>query len=258
MTLSEALMFVEGSQALRNGYVELDRVRVTAAERDGIRQFCQAQTFPEVSKLMDLRSSVDDYMPVAAARYHLQTGYLVRYPHPYGKRALPDSLNNGKAYDLAHNRFHPSQRRIVDVFGYQDLMIVDYATLRVVYTIAKNVDLGTSLLEGPYRKTRLAEIVTRGRDDSRNDSVYLIDFQSYEPARGAPSAFICSPISDRAGQRTGILVIQLKLDEIDRVVSGGHGWTRDGVGRSGNSGIVGDDYLMRTTSRRFVEDREGY
>ena len=258
LTLSEALMFVEGSKELRKGYFALDRAPVTKAQREALRQYYETQTLPAVSRLMDLRSSADDYMPATAAPYHLQTGYIVRNPHPYEKRGLLDSTNEGTDYDRAHGRFHPSYRRIVDIFGYHDLMIVDPETLRVVYTVAKQVDLGTSLISGPYCKTHLSEVVTQCRDDSKHDSVYLVDFESYEPSRGAPAAFICSPIADRTGQLTGILVIQLKIDEIDRVISGGRGWVRDGLGRTGDSGIVGPDYLMRTTSRRFVEFRSGY
>ena len=44
--------------------------------------------------------------------------------------------------------------------------------------------------------------------------------------------------------------------EIDKVVSGDRGWERDGLGNSGDSGIVGPDYLLRSNARGFLQRRE--
>jgi class 3 adenylate cyclase len=258
LTMSESVMFVEGSKELREAYFALDRLPVAPAEREAVRGFYVDTHLPQVAKLMDLRLSMDEYMPVFPAPHHLQAIYIVRNPYPFGKRSLLDAANNGTPYDRVHSRFHPSYRRIAEVFGYHDLMIIDQDTLRIVYTVAKDVELGTSLARGPYRETGLAGVVAKCRDDKGNDAVHFADFESYEPSRGAPTAFLCSPIAERKGKRTGILVIQLKLDEIDNVVSGNRGWLRDGLGKTGDSGIVGADYLMRSTARRFVEDPEGY
>lgn len=258
LTLSEDLVFVEGSNALRTAYFDLDRLPVSPAKRESIRAYYRDSYLPDLAKLMDLRAAVEDYMPVFTAPYHLQSTYILGNPHPFGSRSRLYAAKDGSAYDRAHERFHPTYRRIVDVFGYYDLMIVDNETLRIVYTVAKESDLGTSLQEGPYRNTNLARVLRLCREDPKHDSVYLVDFEGYEPSRGAPAAFICSPIADRENKRTGILVLQLKIDEIDRVVSGERGWVRDGLGKSGDSGIVGGDFLMRSTARRFVESRQAY
>jgi len=258
LTLSEALMFIEGSRALHAGFLDLDRKSIKPAEREAILNFYQTVHLPEAAKLMDVRSSVDSYLPSRTAPFHLQAAYIADNPNPYGKRSLLVSVNDGTAYDRAHTRFHPSYRRIVDAFGYHDIKIIDNDSLRVIYTVAKEVDLGLSLKDGPYRNTNLAKVVAECQEDKRNDSVYLVDFEAFEPSRGAPAAFLCSPIVDQQDNRTGIMVIQLKIEEIDRVISGGQGWTRDGLGGSGDSGIVGADYMMRSTARRFLEDRDGY
>jgi len=52
--------------------------------------------------------------------------------------------------------------------------------------------------------------------------------------------------------------VQLPIDEINNIMSSFGNWDKDGLGKTGESYIVGDDYLMRTNSRFMVEDRENY
>ena len=114
-----------------------------------------------------------------------------------------------------------------------------------MYSALKKPDFGTTLIRGPYKGTALARAFESCRDSADADPVCLTDFAAYEPSMGAPAAFMASPIDDR-NKRVGVLAFELSLDEIDRVVSGNNGWEKDGLGKSGDSGIVGPDFLMRT------------
>ena len=72
---------------------------------------------------------------------------------------------------------------------------------------------------------------------------------------GAPAAFAAALIRDK-GEVAGVLAIQLSNQEIDKVVSGNRGWEQEGLGKSGDSGIVGPDYLLRSNARGFLQRRE--
>ena len=54
----------------------------------------------------------------------------------------------------------------------------------------------------------------------------------------------------------GVFAVQVPNDEIDKVISGDRGWERDGLGRSGDSGIVGSDFLLRSNARGFLQRRD--
>ncbi len=194
-------------------------------------------------------------MPVGRAPYFIQEHYLVRNPYPRLERDRLDLAKDGSEYSRVHAKYHPSLRRIARQFGYYDLFLIDNETGRIVYTVSKEPDFGTSLVKGPYRNTALAKAFQACRDNPDVDAACLTDFEDYEPSLGAPAAFMASPIND-GDRRVGVLALQLSIDEIDRVVSGNHGWEKDGLGKTGDSGIVGPDFLMRTNSRGYVDDPE--
>lgn len=49
-------------------------------------------------------------------------------------------------------------------------------------------------------------------------------------------------------------MIQLSIDEINNIMTGGGNWKNDGLGQTGETIIVGKDSLMRTESRSFLEE----
>ncbi len=88
-------------------------------------------------------------------------------------------------------------------------------------------------------------------------AVQIVDFKPYTPSYEAPSAFLATPIFN-GPHIVGILALQLQVDEIDKVMTGNQNWKADGLGRSGETFLVGSDLRMRSTSRFLLEDPEGY
>lgn len=52
--------------------------------------------------------------------------------------------------------------------------------------------------------------------------------------------------------------IQLSTDEINNVMTGGNDWEGEGLGKSGETYLVGADYGMRSNSRFLIEQPEAY
>jgi hypothetical protein len=76
------------------------------------------------------------------------------------------------------------------------------------------------------------------------DAVFFSDFEPYEASKGEPTQFVASPIYD-GQERIGVFALQLSTDAINNVMSGKLGWERYGLGRTGDSAIVGQDRLVR-------------
>ncbi len=70
----------------------------------------------------------------------------------------------------------------------------------------------------------------------------LIDYALYTPSYDAPASFISSPIFD-GGEIVGVLIFQMPLDKITEVMS-----ERAGLGKTGETYLVGPDNLMRSDS----------
>ena len=254
-TLGESLMAVDALREFRSEFLKLDGPNVPPKLRATVAEYYSKHYLPGLHKLVKPRAAFDQYMPVGRGAYALQAAFLVNSPFPTGEKEELDSSADVPGYSRVHAMYHPSFRKISEEFGYYDLFLVDTSNGRIVYAVQKEVDFGTSLYIGPYKDTGLAKAVKRARDEQYTNSVVLSDFEMYEPSFGAPAAFAAAPIRDK-GEVVGVLAIQLPNHEIDKVTSGDRGWERDGLGKSGDSGIVGPDYLLRSNARGFLQRRE--
>ncbi len=80
-----------------------------------------------------------------------------------------------------------------------------------------------------------------------------ICFQDYTLSLdGNVSFFVGSPVFDEKEQTIGIIIIELDIDEINKIMYEKKRLNK-GLGKSGESYIVGKDLLMRTSSR-FIEN----
>jgi class 3 adenylate cyclase len=247
-------MIVRGMTEFRRAFGELDRQKIPSELRQGITRYYQETFLPELSRFMDLRPQLEQYLPSSGAAIYLQYHYIANNPYPLGKKHYLEQAVDGSEYSKVHRLYHMDYRRFVERFGYVDLFLIDH-TGTIVYTMIKEPDFATNLTSGPYRHTGLARVFEKCQNAELQGAVPIADFEAYEPSLGQPSAFVASPIVQN-GQNIGVLALQLSNKEIDNVVSGNRGWIRDGLGKTGDSGIVGPDYLMRSSSRGFIEEPE--
>jgi class 3 adenylate cyclase len=257
LTLSEDRMFVDAMGAFRATLRKLDGPEPPPDLRAAMMGF-YSERYAELSATLQKPAWPEQaYLPLGRAPFYVQYWYLDKNPYPRMERSKLNEAKDGSEFSKVHALYHRSFRRIVQQFGYRDLYLIDNETGRIAYSVMKMTDFGTSLLAGPYRNTGLAAVFRECRESKSSDAVCMSDFEPYEPMIGAPAAFIGSPIFD-GDKMVGILAFQVNNSELDAVVSGNKGWQRDGLGASGDVSIVGPDYLMRTTSRGFVEDPGPY
>jgi len=251
-TLRESRMAIDALREFGDEFRGLDGPHPSPELQATIVEYYKSAYLPKLHKLVNPRAAFEDYLPAGVGAYVLQSAFLARNPFPAGQKKQLEASDDVPGYSRVHFRYHSSFWKIAEEFGYYDLFLVDTIDGRIVYSVQKEVDFMTSLYLGPYRGSGLAKAVKEARDAQDQNSVTLVDFEMYEPSFGAPSAFAASAIRDN-GAVVGVLAIQLPNDEIDKVVSGNRGWESDGLGKSGDSGIVGPDYLLRSNARGFLQ-----
>jgi signal transduction histidine kinase/DNA-binding response OmpR family regulator/HAMP domain-containing protein len=175
------------------------------------------------------------------------TGILEHYRSLYLNKPNLASADDGSTYSVAHAQYHPWFKEYLEVYGYYDIFLVEPHQGNILYTMAKENDFGTSLVNGLYANTNLGEVfkevsATKSRDFSR-----LQDFAYYEPSKGA-AAFEALPIFDNS-ELVGVLIFQLSIDQIDAIMQ-----EHSGLGATGETLLVSaDDFLLRSNSR-FVKE----
>ena len=174
----------------------------------------------------------------------LRSSYIENNPHPVGElrklRRAGQSL-----FDDLHAELQPMASLFVTQRGYYDFFLIGLDGY-VYYTVEKEDDFGTNLLEGPYSDSGLAQAYRSALESP--GSVAMTDLAAYAPSAGAPAIFMAQAISDPMGQPLGVLAFQLPTDHILDIMN-----YTEGMGRTGETYLVGTDGLMRSDSR-FSEE----
>lgn len=256
-TLSDDRMFIEAIREFRAAYQKLDTAAIPANALDAVREDYQQNFYPEMQKLNMARPRVEEYLPYRPASIQLQYLYIVKNPNPQGHREELVNAGDGSDYSRVHEKYHPAFQNIIKRFGYYDLYLIDYDSGRIVYDVAKDRDFATSLKDGPYRDSNLAKVVKQCLDTNNVNEVFFSDFEPYEASWGEPTQYVASPIWD-GQERLGVFALQLSTAAIDDVMTGRRGWQRDGLGQTGESAIIGQDYLLRSNARQYLDDPQGF
>ncbi len=191
----------------------------------------------------------------APAKYW-QDKYIAQNTHPLGSKNALKSLQDGSKYDAAHHLHHPFFNSFLEQFGYYDIFIVDAKSGHVVYSVFKELDYATSLLNGPYTQSGLGEVFRAARTLSSGE-VAFVDFAPYLPSYNAAASFVATPIV-KEGNILAVLVFQMPIDRLNDILTYQQNWQARGLGESGETYLVGSDFKMRSMSRFLLEDKAGY
>ncbi len=206
-------------------------------------EFGQAYRDANPDSNLDIQNLLNSLSPVAVA---LQHSYIYSNSAPLGSKH--ELLSSGNTtYDSAHKAIHPSISKYLDEFSYYDIFFIDNDG-RVIYSVYKELDFATDLNRGPYSNSGLAMAYKQAFKLNNSSDYALTDYAQYTPSYDAPASFISAPVFDK-GNKIGVLVFQIPSNKISEVMS-----IRSGLGETGESYLVGEDYRMRTDSYKNPED----
>ena len=147
-------------------------------------------------------------------------------------------------------------REFKERFGFYDVFLIEPDGGRVVYSVEREIEFGTSLFDGPHSDTNLARAAISAMAAPPGQVIFA-DFEPYVPSFGAPAAFAALPIYDGPNP-IGVLAVQLPLSGINTIMTSNQAWRDVGLGNSGETYLVGRDRRLRNQSRFLIEDRERY
>ncbi|MEO5371449.1 MAG: response regulator [Magnetococcus sp. DMHC-1] len=174
-------------------------------------------------------------------------------------------------YARVHSRHHDFFANISKRLDFHDLVLVDDASGDVVFSIRKEIDFGTSLIQGPFANTGMGEAFRRVRSMKQENSLIMIDYAAYFPSHDDLYAFMAVSIPAE-GQRQGVMIAQFHGESMDRIVQDrmGIGQTEDifllsraeqrvtyRSTRSGNMGMIGDIVNDLVPELLMAQDRVG-
>ena len=128
--------------------------------------------------------------------------------------------------------------KYIEKYGYYDLFLIAPNGL-IFYTVTHEADYRTNIVSGRFASSNLGALTRRILDQKE---YALVDFAPYAPSNGVPAAFLGQPVIED-GQVKMIVALQLSLDAINSIMQ-----QRTGLGRTGETYLIGPDHLMRSDS----------
>jgi methyl-accepting chemotaxis protein len=123
-------------------------------------------------------------------------------------------------------------------YHYYDFFLI-HPKGRIFYTVIHEADYGTNLMGGPFADSNLGDLFRRVLETRRFG---IVDFAPYAPSNDEPAAFIAQPLLVE-GETELVVALQLSLDAINGIMQ-----AREGMGKTGETYLVGPDHLMRSDS----------
>jgi methyl-accepting chemotaxis protein len=197
----------------------------------GIKKIQISELFQE--KLVDLkllsqsRIALDMYLKLET--YHNSENVDPTRPFPH-RIEYSQQMKGDDAYLRAYAK----------AYNYHDIFIICAKHGHVMYSVAKEDDLGTNLSLGPLRDSGLGKIWRKVIASGKTE---FIDYAPYAPSGSLPESFMGTPLNDANGQRVGVIVQQISLVLVDHIMQ-----ERPGLGETGETFLVGSDYRMRSNA----------
>ncbi|MFN7009333.1 MAG: methyl-accepting chemotaxis protein [Allorhizobium sp.] len=155
--------------------------------------------------------------------------YIDGNPNPEGEKYKLETAKKD-AYDRAHKQYHSTFLKHLQAQGYYDIFLIN-PTGTIVYTVMKERDYGTNLVNGPHKDSGLAHVFQKALK-AEGGLVFMSDFEAYAPSKGAAASFVASPIMQN-GRMIGVLAYQLPNDRFNTMYA-----NKKGLGSTGETILV--------------------
>jgi class 3 adenylate cyclase len=245
----------QAARAFTAGFDELGDQSLSDPQKAAVNAYYRDTFAADLSKATGEDVDGSTFVPRGSAEGYLQYNYVIPYA-TWEDAIQNDDAGDGSAWSAAHAKYHDYFRSMTELQDFEDVLMLDTEG-NVVYSAYKGVDLGTNLFEGPYHLSNLSEAYRQAMDDNIPGKVVFADFAPYSPSLGSPAGWAVTPIAE-GGEVIGALAIELPIDRINDVMTVGEEWEANGLGKTGETYLVGEDGLMRSISRQLEEDPDTY
>ncbi|MBI1325297.1 HAMP domain-containing protein [bacterium] len=256
LSMSDNLMVLDAIRDFTTAFAELEKSTITPEDAKSLQDFYAATVIPELKKHSEFESTADSLLPKSTAARLLQSRYLVANQDGEGQEKGKNPVDSSQ-WKSVHDRYDPVFEKMRKLFGYDDILLVSADKAEVVYSTSSQIDLGVTFREGPYATIELGKVVREVLASGDDDFVRIVDFEPYAAAKGLPAAFAVTGIFE-GSKILGALVFQFPVDRIDSILSGENRWAEQGLGKSGEVFLMGEDGFMRNDSRFLKEDLDEF
>ena len=222
-----------------------------------LEEYYQNEFLLKLSETMGVTRKFDYYQPQDINAKIAQYLYISNNQNSMdNKKNLIDPLD-GSRYSSIHKKYHPVFKEYINNFEYEDLLLVDHKTGYVVYSTLKAIDFGSSLFSESYQNSNIYSAFAATKEADNADITKLTDFKPYYPSYNAFDSFVATPIFDQS-QQIGVLMFRMPHKEINNIMTNDNSWDKIGLGKTGETYLVANDYTIRNQPRLLIENKDTF
>ncbi|HWZ21539.1 MAG TPA: PAS domain S-box protein, partial [Cytophagaceae bacterium] len=244
---AQSQVVIEAMKSFKKSFHSITKRNLPDGYSDTLKQYYQKKFRKKVNTPDASAIDFSSLVPTNPISVLLQVEYLG------GNRPLLKPLPFNKVHDQYHSFFS----EFIKTTGYYDLLLVDDETGYVVYSVDKEVDFATNLLDGPYANTNMGNLFKKLRSSNSGKQATMCDFERYLPSYLSPASFIATPVFD-GNKKIGTLIFQIPIDKLDAITINKKTWEEEGLGETGECYVVGKDCKLRTNSRFIIEEPQEF
>ncbi len=148
----------------------------------------------------------------------LQKLYIHDNDYPKGKKWELKDAKDGSTYSQYHNQYHPWLSEFQRRHHYHDIFLINPKG-DVIYSIFKEEDFATNLVDGKWANSGLAEAFHAAITAANKLGEGYSDLRTYEPSHGEAAAFVSKIIKDRNDNIVGVFIVQIPLSYVTEIVT---------------------------------------
>lgn len=203
------------------------------------------EAFAKLEAIQEIKKSqLEDYMASMRGALHVvkDDPYILEAMVKFDKAFAEagDSVNS-PAWKALAQKYDRRLKDLMDDNGWYDIFLI-HTDGDIVYTVTRESDLGMVIPESELRNQGIGKAFTRAKSMGKDDIAFA-DLEPYSPSAGAPAGFMMAQMRDYSGNIKGYVAFQIPLDQINKIMM-----LRDGMGKTGETYLVGQDGLMRSNS----------
>lgn len=253
---SEDLVVIDATEHFIESYHKISPKDETNSKEisDELKKYYSTDFIPEYNKNTQSQSSANNFLPNSFAAKYLQYHYIAKSRFETGEKDFQMFAFDNSDYTQYHKKYHAKFKAYQQKSNYNDIFIVDPKTNDIVYSIFKKIDYGQNLNDKLFAKTGLSELVNKVKQTNKT---LVLDYKFYAPNYNRPTAFVATPVY-KDYRLTGVLIFQIPSNLIDNTISGNRGWEKEGLGKTGDVFLLGEDLMLRSNPRVLFEKKDDY
>ena len=214
MRLSESNTVADAMIAFQQSFPEISTQNNLTDEQQaefhsGLRSFYERKYLKVYNQSnapdsINIKSLLDrmDSQTISAQHYYLSSN-----PKPLDKTEDFLASEDFSVYTLNHESKHAKLLQDCKTSQFDNFYFVEPEEGRIVYSIQKQIDFGTSLKNGFFANTHLGHVYRRALNLKSTEHPIISDVIRYAPALGAPVGFVALPVFQNDKQ-IGVFIAQ--------------------------------------------------